>query len=321
MKGINSSLNDIIKEISDAHDIVISGHIDPDADSIGSSLALAHLLSKIGKKPKVLMGDYKEKFHILPGFNYLYKGNVSDLKLDLFICVDCGDINRLGENLELFLKARSTIVIDHHISNNFFGKLNYIDANASSTCELIYILLDQMGEIDQNIASCLYAGILSDTGGFRYKSTSPYTLEIASKLLSCNIPFNKIYDEVMYMRSLNEFKSYISIVNKFEVVTDINVAYTSVTLDEMDSLNITFKDLEGIGEFLMRIRGVEISIFAYEKFKGITKISLRSRHEDVNKIAGYFNGGGHKYASGCIIEEEPLKAIANVINKIRNEHS
>lgn len=321
MEGINSSLNDIIKEINHANNIVISGHIDPDADSIGSSLAMALLLSKIGKNPQVLIGDYKEKYHILPGFNFVYKGNISDLNPDLFICVDCGDIKRLGQNLDLFLKTKNTIVIDHHISNNYFGKYNFIDATASSTCELIYILAEQMVELDENIATCIYAGILSDTGGFRYKSTSPYTLEIASKLLRCNIPFTKIYDEIMYMRGLNEFKSYISIVNKFEVVTDINIAYTSITLDEMNSFNITSKDLEGIGEFLMRIRGVEISIFAYEKSKGISKISLRSKDKDVNKIASYFNGGGHKYASGCILEEEPSIAITNVINKIRNEYS
>lgn len=320
MAGRNNSIDEILKVIKEAENIVIAGHINPDADSIGSSMALAHALNRIGKSPKVLIEEYNKKFEVLPGFNYVYIGSKEELNPEVFICLDCGDINRLGKNIEIFNKSSKTIVIDHHISNKYYGEYNLIDTQVSSTSELIYTIIEKLTEIDYNIASCIYAGILGDTGGFRFKSTSSYTLQIISKLLNHNIPFTKIYDEIMFAQNLNEFKAYINVVSRFNIVSDLNLAYVSITLNELIDLGVKPNDLDGIGDFIMRIKGIEITIFAYETLNNETKVSLRSKLKDVNKIASYFGGGGHINASGCLIKQKPEKAVAMVINKIREEH-
>ena len=319
MNNKNSTIEEIIQVIDNAENIVIAGHINPDADSVGSSLALANLIFKTGKISKVIMKEYNSKLKIIPGFDYVYEGDTKTLAPDLFICVDCGDIDRLGELVELFKSTENTIVIDHHISNNYFGKYNYVKAQVSSTCELVYEIAEKFTGLDKDIASCIYAGMLSDTGGFRYKSTSPYTLEIASKLLTYEIPFTEIYGELMYKKSMAEINAFKYALNNVKIVEDMKLAYTTITLEERMVSDISTKDLDGVSELIMRIRGIEMSVFAYEKEKNQTKISLRSKEKDVNKIALHFNGGGHKNASGCVCNESPDEAVKLIVAKIRSE--
>jgi len=316
---LNSEINKIVAVINSAENIVIAGHIGPDADSIGSSLALAIALFKLGKKPVVLLEDYKPKFEILPGFEHVYKGSEKITSAELFICLDCGDINRIGKYLDLFKKSEENIVIDHHVSNDYFGKYNYVKPGLSSTCEIVYEIIEKLTDMDTDIASCLYAGMLSDTGGFRYKSTSPDTLEIASKLLRHNVPFNTIFEELMYKRSLLEMTAFKYALTNLVIVDDLKLGYTHINLAEREEGGINSTDVEGVSELIMRTREVEISIFAFERKDGMTKISLRSKELDVNKIAQHFGGGGHKNASGCICSEKSDEVIKLIIEKIRSE--
>lgn len=305
---------EITNAILSAHNIAISGHTNGDGDSIGSCFAMAHALKNMGKNPMVLLEDYASKYTILPGFNFVHSGK--NIKPDLFIALDCGEESRLGRSAELF-KNSPNIVIDHHI-NSGYGDHNYIDSTASSTCEIVYEVLNAIGaKIDSNIAFCLYAGIVTDTGGFRFKSTSPKTMEITGQLLKQDIPFAFIYERLMYQQSLRQFKGFLSVIQDFTVVSDIKLVYTIATLKRMRQLGITRSDLDGVVTMFKRIKDIDVIVFAYERENGTTKISLRSDTTDVNELARYFGGGGHKYASGVEMAAPPKQCIEQIMQRVR----
>ena len=308
-------LKPIFDAIRKANSIVISGHVNGDADSIGACFAMAYCLKSLGKKPIVLLEDYSEKYKILPGFEFVYKGSIDNLSPDLFIALDCGEDFRLGKNLKLFNSTKN-IVIDHHI-NPHYGNYNYIDTSASSTCELVYGIITQLGEIDINIAQCLYAGIVTDTGGFRFKSVSSKTMEITSKLLKYDFPFSIIYEKLMYQQTLNQFNGFINIVSNFVVVPEIKLVYSIATNEKMKQLGVSRGDLDGVPIFLKRIKTIDIAIFAYEINDGKTKISMRSTESDINVIARYFGGGGHKHASGIVMDFPPKVCIEKIVSHIK----
>ncbi|MCL1996076.1 MAG: bifunctional oligoribonuclease/PAP phosphatase NrnA [Defluviitaleaceae bacterium] len=305
---------EITNTILSAHDIVISGHINGDGDSIGSCFAMAHALKSMGKNPMVLLEDYPSKYTILPGFDFVNKSK--NLKPDLFIALDCGEESRLGKAVNLFRNSPN-IVIDHHV-NEGYGDHNFINTNASSTCEIVYEVLMALGvEIDANIAFCLYAGIVTDTGGFRFKSTSPKTMEITGQLLKQDIPFAFIYERLIYQQTLHQFKGFLSIIGDFTIVPDINLVYTIATLEKMRELGITRGDLDGVVTMFKRIKEMDVAVFAYERENGTTKVSLRSDTINVNEIAQHFGGGGHKYASGIDMDSSPKQSIEQIVEWIR----
>ncbi len=167
---------------------------------MGACYALGLALSGMGKSVSVVLERYAVKFDIIPGSHLLYNGLLDDLDVDMLICLDCADKRRTGEGVALFNKTRITVCIDHHETNPGFAMFNYIDSGASSTCEMVFRLLDGFAEIDKQIASALYAGIVYDTGGFRFSAASKNTLDIAGRLMETGIPFSNIYNELLQRR-------------------------------------------------------------------------------------------------------------------------
>ncbi len=298
--------------------IVISGHSHPDGDSIGSCLALALGLKKIGKNPYVLLENYNIRFNIIPGAELIYKGEYDDLIPDTFVALDCSDPSRLGKAESVMERAETTICIDHHICNKTFSNINYLNDKASSCCELVFEIINNSVPIDKDIASALYAGIIYDTGGFRHNSTKPQTLIIASKLIEMGIPFTDIYNEVMLSHSLEEAKITAKAVEKMEFLDGYPVAYTYIKNEDLESVGATHNDLDGISHYIITTNGVEVSAFLYEKDNNEIKVSLRSKKADINKIAQMFNGGGHKLASGFTFRgtiEEALDKLLPIIKQ------
>ena len=303
---------EIINVIKNAKNIVIAGHISPDADSIGACFAMAHALKNMGKQVWVIMDKYSDKYKILPGWDFVTQ---SDIDPDLFISVDCGDEARLGSAIPLF-KSTKSLVIDHHI-NTGFGDYNYIDTNASSTCEMLFQVISDLTDITKDIAVCLYSGILTDTGGFRFKATSPKTMEVVSQLLHFDFDFNMIYEKLMFEQTLHQFHGFLSILNDYVYDKELDFVYVTATKEKMSGLGITRNDLDGIINFFNRIKEMKVAAFAYETDEGNTKVSLRSHSFDVNSIASFFGGGGHKLASGCEFDLTPDKAIEKIRDKLR----
>jgi len=303
-------LDEIRKVIMDGEDFYITGHVNPDGDSVGASFALGLALEKLGKRVRVhLKPPYSEKYNIIPGQHLMRKRKLRDTAI--LICVDCADVNRLNEKCKKLATTLSCVInIDHHHTNTNFGSLNFVDGNASSASEMVYRLLDtfvglSLGlslEADKDIASALYAGILCDTGGFRFSSTSADTLNIVSRLVSFGIDFTDIYVELMHMRSYTEVKLLAKVFESAELSSDGRIIHSCVSQDMMTAVNAKSQDLEGLVEQMLNTKGVEISLLVYDKGKGEAKISLRSRSADISEIAKKFGGGGHKLAAGANVK-------------------
>ncbi|WP_250227390.1 DHH family phosphoesterase [Anaeropeptidivorans aminofermentans] len=313
----NNTYEEVSELIRNSNDIVVAGHISPDGDAVASSLALAVSINKLGIKCRVLIDDYQSRYSFIKGTEYIYRDSYSDLNPDLFIAVDCGDIGRVGKALEVFERAEKKLVIDHHASNNYFGQYNIIEPEASSTSEMIYKLVRIFDNIDIDIASALYAGIVFDTGGLRFQSTSPETLKTIISLYEYGIPFTDIYTEIMSRHSFNEAKIFSRAISKMNMENGIVSSY--VTQAELQEFSVKSGALEGIAEYMINTRGAAVSVFAYEKAERDIKISFRSTGIDVSKIAVEFGGGGHIYAAGCSMEEDVLTALSKAVSRVERE--
>ncbi|MCL2350694.1 MAG: DHHA1 domain-containing protein, partial [Defluviitaleaceae bacterium] len=232
---------------------------------------------------------------------------------------DCGELSRVGGGAaELFERAPVSINIDHHVSNTRFAKLNYVDALVSSTCELIFGIITMFVPITKDMAESIYLGIITDTGSFRYPSTSPHTMEIVATLMRTGIDFANIQQMVMHNRSRVEIAIFTRAMQNLKYTDNGHIAYTSLSAAEMQAVGAEFSDLEGIAEQLLNISDIKASILLTERPGGRVKASFRSRGADVNKVAGCLCGGGHKYAAAAVFEagsfEEGIKLALETLN-------
>lgn len=316
---MNNSFEEIRQTIDNSENIIIAGHTNPDGDAIGAVLAFAFALKSKNKNIYVLLEEYGQKYDCIAGKEFIYKGDYSNVNADLFISLDCGDAERLGKAKELF-ENMYTINIDHHISNKYFGKLNFVDANASSTSEIVYKLLTGWIDIDKNIASCIYAGLVNDTGGFRHTSTTPVTMSIASELITYPFDFSKIYNSIYHSHTFTEVKIMGEALMNSELLCNGKFALSYISMDTIKKYNGTPKDVDGVSEYLKNIPNTVVSAFLYEKGENQIKASLRSEDGfDVSELMLQFGGGGHKKAAGCTLECSLVEAVDIIKNTVCNK--
>jgi len=305
---MNSNKNEIIALIQEKQIFYIAGHTSPDGDAIGSSFGLGLALEKLGKTVHVILEPFHSRYAIIPGQHLLYDGEKLGEKLEddsVFVCMDCATITRLSEPvLELAKTAKQLVCVDHHFSNDYFANYNFVDITASSTCELVYRLLDGFIEFDTNIAAALYSGMVSDTGGFRNATTGKETLEAASRLIATGIPFTQIYTALINLRTYTELKLLSRVLDVCKRTENSQIVYACITSDMMKNLegaaDATIQDLEGVVEYLINIRHAQVSLLIYERTETEVKMSMRSKEINVGEIAQKFGGGGHKLAAAAI---------------------
>jgi len=309
---------EIAKLLRQGDRFVLAGHIGPDGDTIGSCFGLAMALGKLGKKAVVVLESYADKYKIIPGKEYLYRFT-APLEMDIFIALDCADKDRLsGPARAFFDKAKTTICIDHHETNEGFADYNFIEAEASSTAEMVYTVIDALTEIDADIATAIYSGIVSDTGGFRYMSTSKSTMDVAARLMETGIPFTKIYNELMHKHTFAAAKALGLALENCKAIMDGRIVYTYITREMLTSVGAESSDMDSVVEYLMSTRGAEVALFLYERHhnakatdttvestpkdgQGKIKVSMRSSGLHVGRVAASLGGGGHRLAAGCTI--------------------
>jgi len=313
-------INRIIEKINESNTIAIAGHVSPDGDAVASCLALAMSIKKLGKTPVVLLEEMPKRYNFMNGGEFVRLDSPCEAP-DLFICCDCASKERIGKFEEAFDKAGATILIDHHVSNIAYGKINYIEPGASSASEMVYNVIDTIGNMDKDIASVIYAGILFDTGGFRFKSTSPETMIKVSKLMEFGIPFDKIYTDVLHVHSYQEALIFSKAVSKMKFLGELPIVYSVVTTEEMDSVGATRADLGGVVSYMLNTASAEISIFVSQVSESESKVSFRSINADVNVIAANWGGGGHVNAAGATLKTEPEAALAEVLNFVSEGYS
>lgn len=309
-----AALSGILNILDSRRDFVIAGHVDPDGDAIGACYGLGMALTRLDKKAVVVLEPYHDKYQVLPGKELLYGGRLDELEPEVLLCLDCAAPDRLGNAKGLLDKAKVTVCIDHHVSNPGFGQYNYIDADASSTSQLIYHVIERLTSIDQSIASALYGGMVYDTGGFRHGCTGAETLRIAARLMETGIQFTTIYNELIVRHTLAEARIFGRALSHLRVVGDM--AYAYVTRADLDVCGATTKDLDGIAEYILNVKAVDVAAFFYERPSGEVKVSFRSKEVSVGEFAQRYGGGGHKNASGCVMKNGLERAIKIIVKEL-----
>jgi len=319
-------MEQIIQLICERESFVLTGHTSPDGDAIGSCFGLAFALEKLGKKVIVMLEPYPQKYNIIPGRKFLHKGD-KPTDVDVLIALDCGDINRLGLGQEVFSCAKHTICIDHHKTNEGFAQYNYIEPNTASTSEIVFRLIEQLTEPTIEIAQAIYAGIVSDTNGFRYEATSASTMHIAAKLMDMGIPFTDIYNEVTYIHDFSSNLAKGIVIQNTKKTDDDRIIYSHISREELASVGADSSDLDGLVEYLRDTRGANIAALIYEKGKPPTpppeentvKISFRSNGPDVSAVAATIGGGGHRLAAGATTTGTIDSVAEQVLNLLESE--
>jgi phosphoesterase RecJ-like protein len=285
-------------------------------------MGLALALAKMGKEPIVVLEAFPEKFNIIPGGHFVWKKNVKELDVEVFVAMDCADAARLGKAKPLLEKIPVTVCIDHHETNTGFAKYNLIEADASSTCEIVYNLIADLVEIDADIASAIYAGVVTDTGGFRYSATGKSTLLRSAHMMEMGIPFTEIYSELMSKQSFIAAKALGVVIEKMQLAMDGRIVYAAVTREDLATVGAKPSDLDRTAEFLMCTRGAEVALFVYEKdTPPDVKISLRSQKLHIGRFAANWGGGGHQLAAGGTVQTPVAELLPLLLEALEKELS
>jgi len=293
----------VIPLIHKSQSFVISGHVNPEGDCVGSIFALMRLLECLGKKTRIICHDPVPQNLDFLGLSWELMDDIKDKPgADCLIALDTPRVERLGSVASIIDNFSRIIVIDHHVSCCEFGSVNVVDPAASSCGEMIYQLYKEMEcSIPQDVAAMLYVALSTDTGSFRYSNTTQRTFQIAADLVSSGFDVHSINESIYsHIRQerfylLKRFLSNVSFSSAGEI------AWSVLSSDDLDECGATSEDMEGFVNYIRDIKGVRIAFFAFEKKDaGIIKFSLRAKGTaDVNQLAGHFGGGGHTKAAGC----------------------
>jgi phosphoesterase RecJ-like protein len=312
---VNKTLKEIaniVKGVEKDANIYILGHIGPDGDCIGSSIGLSHALIDMGyTNVKVLLEKVVDKFE------YMYTDNVifeyDDTPADLAIMVDIAEKERLLEFEKVIDETKYHIIIDHHEKEGEFADAQYINSNIGSCAEIIYDFINELGTpVTKDIAECLYTGMITDTGLFRYDEVNGRTYEVAGKLVDTGINKRWIIDNAFFSNNVTEIK-LLGIAIRNLVIED-GFCYTTITNEEKTSIGATDTDFDIVKVSLANLEGIGISII-FREYKTGVKVSFRSKCDlDVNGIAEKLGGAGHKKAAGATdlyadLEDIKTKAI------------
>ncbi len=299
----------------------LAGHVKPDGDCVGSTLAVYNYLKTYypGLEVKLYLEPIPNLFKFLSRSEEIIHDCSQDVVYDLFIAMDCGDIGRLGDAAKYFESAKKTFCIDHHISNDNFADENYVFPQSSSTSELVFELLDTE-KITKEIAECIYVGMVHDTGVFQYSCTSAKTMNIAGQLMEMGIPFTKIVDDTFYKKTFEQNRILGQALVNSRLHLDGKCIVSVITAEEMAAYQVEPKHLEGIVQQLRVTKGVEAAVFLYETADGEYKVSMRSNElVDVAAISSKFGGGGHVRAAGATMNGKPEEIIQKVLAEVEQQ--
>ncbi|WP_272148784.1 DHH family phosphoesterase [Tenacibaculum aiptasiae] len=323
--------------LSEPKNIVIIGHRNPDGDAIGSTLGLKHYFDKKGHTTQVLMpNEYPDFLHWIPGsetvkrFDRQNTQSVKALgKSEIIFLLDFNALHRVGDDMKNTLEKyeNNFALIDHHQQPDDFEYM-YSDTTMSSTCQMVYNFIEMMGDvdmIDKNIATCLYTGIMTDTGSFRFRSTTSTTHRIIADLIDKGAENDKIHSNVHDANSYNRLLLLGQALSNMKVLPEYKTAFITLSEEEKKRFSYEKGDTEGVVNYALSLKGIVFAaIFIEDKEQGIIKMSLRSKGKfSVNQFArNYFNGGGHDNAAGgksLESMEDTISKFTALLPKYKNE--
>ena len=300
-------LHRIIETINRCRSFILTSHIRLDGDALGSELALYHILNNMGKEVLIYNQDKTpDNYLFLKGSDSIVHELPDLARYDVAFVLDCSDLKRIGDQADRIGGMKRIINIDHHVSNGGFCDLAYIDPEASSTGELLYRLIMQMDVTPtKEVADSLYAAIITDTGGFRYRNTSKETLLAAGDLVGKGADPQWLSENIYENNPLEKVRLLTKTMETLAFALDGRVASVVIPLEAFAETGALSEHIEGFVDIPRTIQGVEVSILYLELSENYYKLSLRSKGKiDVEKVAGQFGGGGHTNAAACKIKGE-----------------
>lgn len=309
------TINEVCSFLKQCDNVNILTHKSPDGDTLGSGFALVNFLRSMGKKANVLNTEsFPERY------SFLYDSySPMDFKEECVIAVDVADIQLLGDNLEKYTQeGKIDLCIDHHISNTFYANHNFVDSTASATCEAMYMIMDEMKtDISNIIAKCLYTGIATDTGCFKYQNTTPRTHIIASELMKYDIDFARVNRLMFDLKSKGRIMVEQVVTSNMEFYCEDQCSMIVITTDLIKSSGIESSEFEGLTSITLQIEGVQIGLLVKQRDEDTFKISVRTTDEiDACVFCNQFGGGGHVRAAGCEIKGTLDEVKSKLINAV-----
>lgn len=310
---------DLQMHLRECSGVSIFTHIRPDGDAVGSTLAWKRIIETNTELPvQIYCPDtIPPKYSFLPGVDDFRQVLESSLHKDLVFVLDCSDLGRLDYLKENLQQHDLIINIDHHITNDRFGRYNLVDPAAAATAEILYLFSLENGlQIDQEAGLALYAALVSDTGFFKYDNTTPETMRISADLLAKGIVPSlvslKLFDERPYTTLLLLAETLQSLT----LDQDKKIAWMSIDDEKIAACGANPAELDGFVNYLRDLEGVEVGILFYHANQGNTKVGLRSKSLDVARVASTFGGGGHPRAAGCTLQGAPAETTRRVLQAV-----
>ena len=318
MRCLNLNLEGLWKRILDANRIGICGHVRPDGDCIGSCLGFYnYILYRFGKEADVYLEEVSPEFLFLNGSDKVITDYPDADKYDVFLALDSGDTERLGDGYKYFKDAEYTYCFDHHPTNTGYANENMIVPTDAATAELLATVFGE-DNIDINTANCLYLGIVHDTGVFKHSNVTRKTMEIAGMLIEKGVIPGDIIDKTFYEKTYVQNQILGRCLMESILLMDGKIIVSYVPSEVQKLYGITNNDMGGIIDQLRVTKGVEVAILLKEGKKREWKVSLRSNAiVDVSKISVMFNGGGHVRAAGCTM----YGSVHDCVNSLTKEIS
>jgi len=321
--NIIEQVTKVLKPIMAAKRIAVIPHVNPDGDAVGGMSALVDALRIKGIDARGILlqpfpaylNEFCKKDNLI-----FYPDNSSQFSPQVSIVIDSSSVDRIGSDIAYYIRHSKVVNIDHHASNLNFGDFNWVDATASSVCEMIYGLIKVMDvQITPDIARNIYLGISTDTGNFTHANTSAKCMDIAAKMIACGANPNSL-SMAMEMSEYNRYRLLALALQSIEFYNGGSISVMPVTHYMMNKAGAFFNDTYDFIEYPRRIKGVEVAILLYENGDGFIHASLRSKGRvDVAKIALGFGGGGHKVAAGCTFNASIDKAKEDLIRAVLHD--
>ena len=317
-------MEEIVSVIKESNLIGITFHQSPDGDSLGSSTALLQGLESMGKKAYIM-----SKEEVSDTFSYLYGsdsiGTVSDVMegTDLVVVVDCGDVKRINANIDFQNRDYKIVNIDHHMSNEGYGDVNYVSVKSAAVGEIVHDILTLAGvKITKSIGESIYTSLLTDTSSFKHSNTTRKTHEVAGAVIESGVNFNEIQRRIFEDKDFNKVKFYGELINTISLKYNGKIAFMQINEKSLSKCDLENIDSSEVIHFGTMIKGVEV-VALFKEAKDGVKVSLRSRAVvDVSKVAEMFGGGGHMRAAGFFcdgsLEEVEISVLKILENELKN---
>lgn len=316
------TINSVIDKIKESNKIAVTFHTSPDGDSLGSSTALTLALRALGKQCSILCREPIPKtFTYLPCSEEITGESYTVAKgTDLVIVLDCGDFKRINADILLEDRDYALINVDHHMSNEQYGDINYVNTNAAAVGEIIYEILKLLNvTLTKDIGTALYTSLLTDTGSFRHSNTTSNTHNIAGDIINTGIDFSEIHRIIFDNKSFNKIKLYGKVIESMTLECNKNVVFMELTDKMLKELDLDGSDTSDLIAFGSKVEGSEVTVLIKEVETGV-KVSLRSKNKvDVRMIAEGFNGGGHIRAAGFVVEDNIQTVREKLITILEKE--